>query len=395
VLAATLARTTSGGAVVGIVLLVTTHGGTESLAGLLAATITAPHLMGPFVARTLDRAQDPRNVLAAACVIHGGLLAAAVLAYPVASPWLVAALLTGSGLAGPLVMGGLSSRLPDIAAPDRRSQRSAQGWDVASYGISGTLGPALVALLAASTDASVALLVLAATAISATAFVRLLPPTLPRSSTAAALKPITTLRLMLGTGPLRRTLYLTMCVALAVAALPVAAVGLAADLGTGAAAAGVLTAIYGAGGLVASITLMVRPLRADADRSTTMLATAVATALALTLLSYSFWIAVVMYAVAGACNSYFFAATLAARSEYAPDTARAQIFVWVGALKIAAGAAGTVLAGVLIAPHVLIPIIVAAVIAYLAAAAASLERTPRPLRGSDTQQSEQQTQLRA
>ena len=39
-----------------IVLLVTTSGGPGWLAGLLGAAITAPHLVGPFIARTLDTA---------------------------------------------------------------------------------------------------------------------------------------------------------------------------------------------------------------------------------------------------------------------------------------------------------------------------------------------------
>lgn len=247
VIAATLARTPTGGAVVGIVLLVTVHGGPEWSAGLLAACITAPHLLGPFVARSLDVVRDGRLVLVLACLLHGGLLIAAVLLYP------------------------------------------------------------------------------------------LLP-------------------------------------LLAVAALPVAAVGFAAVTGSEAAAAGTLTAAYGAGGLGASVLLMVRPLRTDADRSMTWFAASVAAMLALTLVSTTLWVALVLYAVVGACNSIFFATTLAARSEFAPDTARAQIFVWVGALKIASGAAGTALAGALIGPGVLLPVAVAAAVAGLAAALSQLER---------------------
>ena len=247
VIAATLARTPSGGAVVGIVLLGTVHGGPEWSAGLLAACITAPHLLGPFVARSLDVVRDGRLVLVLACLLHGGLLIAAVLLYPL---------------------------LPLLAG----------------------------------------------------------------------------------------------------AALPVAAGGFAAVTGSEAAAAGTLTAAYGAGGLGASVLLMVRPLRTDADRSMTWFAASVAAMLALTLVSTTLWVALVLYAVVGACNSIFFATTLAARSEFAPDTARAQIFVWVGALKIASGAAGTALAGALIGPGVLLPVAGAAAVAGLAAALSQLER---------------------
>ena len=374
VIAATLARTPTGGAVVGIVLLVTVHSGPEWSAGLLAACITAPHLLGPFVARSLDVVRDGRLVLVLACLLHGGLLIAAVLLYPLLPLLAVAALLVGSGLAGPLIMGGVSSRLPDIVAPDQRSQRRAQAWDVASYGLSGTLGPALIAAVAQRADPAVALVALAGTAVCAAAFMMLLPRAKSQAPGTVALRPPATLRVMLGHGPLRRTLYLTTSVALAVAALPVAAVGFAAVTGSEAAAAGTLTAAYGAGGLGASVLLMVRPLRTDADRSMTWFAASVAAMLALTLVSTTLWVALVLYAVVGACNSIFFATTLAARSEFAPDTARAQIFVWVGALKIASVAAGTALAGALIGPGVLLPVAVAAAVAGLAAALSQLER---------------------
>jgi hypothetical protein len=60
VIAATLARASDGGAVVAIVLTVSTSGGSGWLAGALGACITAPHLLGSFVARSLDTARDGR-----------------------------------------------------------------------------------------------------------------------------------------------------------------------------------------------------------------------------------------------------------------------------------------------------------------------------------------------
>lgn len=81
VVAAALARTADGGAVVAVVLLVTSSGGSGTLAGILGACITAPHLLGPFVARPLDLARDGRKVLAAACLLYATALAAGVLTY--------------------------------------------------------------------------------------------------------------------------------------------------------------------------------------------------------------------------------------------------------------------------------------------------------------------------
>lgn len=49
-----------------------------------------------------------------------------------------------------------------------------------------------------------------------------------------------------------------------------------------------------------------------------------------------------------AMTTPFFTATLAARSAYAPPQARAQVFVSMSALKVAAAALGTALAGALV-----------------------------------------------
>jgi hypothetical protein len=46
VLAASLARVSDGGAIVAVVLLVNTSGGSPAAAGLLGACVTAPHLLG-------------------------------------------------------------------------------------------------------------------------------------------------------------------------------------------------------------------------------------------------------------------------------------------------------------------------------------------------------------
>ena len=134
VFAATLVRSADGGAVVAIVLLAHACGMPGWLAGILGASITAPHMLGPFIARRLDTARDGRKVIACSAVLHGVLLGAAALLLPVAWPIWPAMLLFVSGIFGPMLTGGISSRLPSIAGPGQRSQRRAQSWDVASYG---------------------------------------------------------------------------------------------------------------------------------------------------------------------------------------------------------------------------------------------------------------------
>jgi hypothetical protein len=162
-------------------------------------------------------------------------------------------------------------------------------------------------------------------------------------------------------GPLRRALGLTIVVAFSVAALPIYAVAVAPSLG-GAALAGVLVAGYGIGGLAGSVLLMVRPFKGDADRLTSVLSGGVAAALVVVVPASNLMLTLAAFTVAGVANSLFFAATLAARSEYSPSESRGQVFIWVGALKIAAGAAGTAAAGVLDGGATWLPVAAAAVL---------------------------------
>ena len=131
--------------------------------------------------------------------------------------------------------------------------------------------------------------------------------------------------------PLRRTLGLTVTVALSVAALPIYAVATAPAFG-GASAAGTLVAAYGIGNLLGSAGRMLRPLRRDADPLMCSLSALVAATLILVMLTPTLPTALIAFGLAGIANAMFFAATLAARSEYAPIDARGQVFIWVGAL---------------------------------------------------------------
>lgn len=374
VLAATLARAADGGGVVAVVLLVTTSGGPGWEAGLLGACITFPHLLGPFIARTLDVARDGRTVLAIACVLHGATLAAGMLTYGHTWVGIPALFFVATGLTGPLLTGGISSRLPAIAGPGLVLQRRAQGWDVATYGIGGTIGPTIVAVVSGWTNPTVAGLVLAAGTFAAALVVRLLPYTTPVGSSEVP-SVVRTIGIMVRSGPLRRTLYQTMVVALSVAVLPVTAVASTKLYGVEPAVAGALTAAYGLGGLAGSAGVMIRPPRGDADVAMPILASGVALALGLVPIAPGIWFAAGIFAAAGILNSYFFASTLAARSEYAPPVVRGQVFVWVGALKIASGSTGTALAGILISQAVHLPVTVGATLTLACAGIAVVDRT--------------------
>jgi MFS family permease len=360
------------------VLLAHASGMPGWLAGLLGASITAPHLLGPLIARHLDTARDGRIVIAFSAVLHGVLLGAAALLLPVTVAIWPAMQLFISGIFGPMLTGGISSRLPSIAGPEQRSQRRAQSWDVASYGLSGTLGPAAVAWIAAASDALTATLVLAGAAVAGAGAVLALPKQEPPDKAVDVPSPRRTLNLIWERGPLRRTLGLTVTVAFSVAALPIYAVATALAFG-GVAAAGTLVAAYGIGNLLGSAGLMLRPLRRDADPLMSSLAALVAATLILVMLAPTLPTSLIAFCLAGVANAMFFAATLAARSEYAPVEARGQVFIWVGALKIAAGSAGTAIAGATIEQTLWAPLLLATALTAAAATTSIIERS-RPRR---------------
>ncbi|WP_282698312.1 MFS transporter [Streptomyces sp. CC208A] len=375
VVAAALARTADGGAVVAVVLLATSSGASGTLAGVLGACVTAPHLLGPFVARSLDVALDGRKVIAAACLLYATALTAGVLTYGHVPATLTGLLLATAGTCGPLLTGGISSGLPAIVGPRLRTQRRAQGWDVATYGIGGTVGPSLVAALSGWASPATAALALAAVAATAAGGVLLLPFTAPShdGDRTAILKPGATLALIARTGHLRRTMYLTMIVALSVAALPVTAVHMTNILGVEPATAAALTAAYGLGNLTGSIAVMLFPLTGSPDRLMRHLALGVVAGLLTVAASPTFTITIAAYALTGILNSCFFASTLAARTEYAPPSARSQVFIWVAALKITSGSAGTALAGSLTGANVRLPLLVGLLAVSAAVAVATVE----------------------
>ena len=224
-MAAPLGRGADGGAAVGLVLLAVSpaaglrHG--VEAGGLLAAALTVPRLLGPWVARRLDRARDGRRVLAAAFAAYGIALAAASLG-SAASRWRSSSpRWRGRGVRS------TPHRRPRQPARGHRRQRAArEGWDAVTYGLAGTLGPALVAVLASVATPLAAMLTLAAAAVVAAAVTLTLPRAEPSGSRRGrdALTVRAALRLLVAHGPLRRVGVATMLAAASFGALSVVAV---------------------------------------------------------------------------------------------------------------------------------------------------------------------------
>ncbi|WP_392431310.1 MFS transporter [Yersinia sp. HM-2024] len=357
--AAMLARIADGGGVLAVILLCQSSEQYSTVTGWMAACITLPHMLGPFIARSIDTARDGRRVIATACLVYAGITGLLTVTFGHIPLFLTASFLIAAGLCGPLLTGGISIFLPAIAGPDQKSQRRAQGLDVATYGFGGTLGPSAVAAISAWSSPSAAFYLLAACTVLAAFFIMRLPvsPATHTGKPAEVSGAIATIVLMIRDTRLRRTLYLTMAVAFAVAVLPVIAVNMADVFGVPAATAAFLTVAYGAGNLAGSLCLMIIPLRGEPDRLMMKTGGLIAAGLLSICLVNGFVSVFVFFFITGMLNSAFFAATLAARNEYSPQFCRGQVFVWVGAMKITAGSLGTAAAGQLMAQGTYAPLV--------------------------------------
>lgn len=350
VIAAALVRTSATGAGVALVVLaVDDPGSGAAVGGLLAAMLTAPTLLGPLCAGLLDRARDGRRVLVPAFAVFAVALtggAALVGRAPVGS---AAAVIGVAGLVTPLLTGGLSSRLAVLTGPADRAQRRAEGWDAVTYGVAGTAGPATVAGVVAVATPFASLVALSCAALCAGAVVATLrlPPVSAHAGPPAGAGRV--LRIVTAPGPLRRVLAATTLTAAASSGLLVVAVVLGGNLRAADGAGPALGAAFGVGGLVASATVAVLPLRGEPERLTVRLTAAHAVAVAGCGLAPGYGAALAAFAVAGAVNGVLLPASLAARSVYAPPEARAGVFVTMAAVKTVAGSAGTAVTGAALA----------------------------------------------
>ncbi len=357
--AAILVRAADGGAAVGLILLaldpqLKIHGG-AAVGGLLAAALTAPHLLAPWAGDRLDRARDGRGLLATSYLGYAAALALGALMLgnaPLAAPL---AAVTVAGLCGPLLTGGLSSRLPAIAGPGTREQRRAQGLDALTYGVGGTLGPIAVAGLSAVAGARLAVLGLCAATVAASALTLTLPararptpaeldqPDMAKTTTGQRVR--AGLRPLIADPPLRRVSLLTLVGALGTGGLPVITATLGLHLSHRAAAGAVLITALGVGSLLGSLLVMLFPLSGEPEVLAIRHFAALVAVTAGCALAPTFFWALIGFGLLGILQATFFTTTLAARAQYSPPAVRAQVFVTSAGLKVAVSSLGAAVLG--------------------------------------------------
>ncbi|GAA4255505.1 hypothetical protein GCM10022255_064620 [Dactylosporangium darangshiense] len=164
--AATLARTADSGAGVVVVLASLRQFGGPAQGSLVLSALLVPHVVaGPFLGLVTDRARNPRVLHACFVGVFGVALGGVLSLLGHAPQPLVLALALMAGCCGPMIFGGLSSRLDDVVVEERR--RRFRGLDAATYNVADIAGPAAGAALVVSAGAPIAAAVLAGSCLCA------------------------------------------------------------------------------------------------------------------------------------------------------------------------------------------------------------------------------------
>jgi predicted MFS family arabinose efflux permease len=346
VVTAVFARLADEGARVGILLLALERTGRPALGGLLVAALMVPHVLAaPVVGTVADTVRHRRLFYGGVFAGYAALLLAATALIGRSAP-AAAVLLAAAGCCAPILIGGLSSLLGELAG-DRLDR--AFGLDVTSYGVGGIAGPAVAAGVAAVAGAFWSLVALATLVLAGGVLVVTLPlrgrP--PGEAPPARPHPLGAVRLMwrdpeLGAVTAASVLSTTGMGALALVA------ALLAEAAHSTAYAGVVLAAGAAGGVAGSLLCTVFPLRRHRPAAVVLLCVAVST-LAFVLLAAvpAAWRlpALALFAVAGACQGPMSVAVFAVRDRAATPDLRTQVFTVGAGLKVSGAALGSAVAG--------------------------------------------------
>jgi MFS family permease len=380
--AAVLVRLADEGARVVLTLLSLQRVGSAALGGVLVAVLLVPHVLAaPVVGMLVDRSARPAALLAGSAVLFGATLAFTALSLGQVPVGAVVAVLLIGGCCGPALSGALSSELAELV-PARRLTR-AFGIDSLTYNIAGIAGPAVAAVLAGATSASLATFVLGCSAALGALLILTLPIRRP-AGTSAAVDPAQLLagvKAMSHDGVLATVTAATSLGQLGAGALPVI-LAVAATRAHVPAQAGLLLAMIATGGLVGSLLWTWHPARLQRAPTVVMVglaATGVPVLAAATAQS-SLPALAVLFALAGIANGPLFGALLSIRQNRSPLALRSQIFTLGAGAKITATAGGAALASTLTHTSINAQLALAGTIPVIAGALGilALRHLPRP-----------------
>jgi hypothetical protein len=345
VAAALSTRVADEGARMSLVLLALEATGSAALGGALVAALLIPHVVAaPLVGVLIDRSRRPRWTIAAAVLVFACCLGSVAVLLGRAPLWVVLVLLLLGGCCGPAITGGLTSQLPGLVGAERTPR--AFGVDSLFYNVASMVGPAVAGIAAATVDAVTAQVVLAGCAVAGSLGIATLPITgRARPSTGTRPGLLGGARQILQQ-PTLRVLTLTSTLGqVGPGALPVVAAVLATSLHRPASSGLLLTSVA-AGSLLGSLLWTWHPPAPGwAPLVTAVSMIGIAAPIALAAATGSIAVTAVLFGVSGVFIGPFGSALFTARTHYAAEDVRTQVFTIGAGLKVSASALGAALIG--------------------------------------------------
>jgi hypothetical protein len=338
---AACARLADEGARVAVLLLAVERTGGAGLGGLLVAALMVPHVLAaPVVGAFADAARRRRALYVAVFLAYAALLAGAaplIGSCPVAA----AGLLLAAGCCAPLLIGGLTSLLGELAG-DRLER--AFGLDVTTYAVAGIAGPAVAAVIAATVGGIWSMLALAGLAGMAAVLVGTLPLRVGSGRRWRWAESLGALSVIVRDRELSAVTAGSVLKEIGLGALPVVAALLASRVHD-TAYTGLVLSMTAAGGLAGSLITTAFPVRRSPLTVTRACLAGTTAVFVLLTAAPDGWLALTLLAVAGALGSLLVVAVFAARDRAAPPRARTQVFTLGAGLKVTGAALGAAMAG--------------------------------------------------
>jgi MFS family permease len=343
--AALAARIADEGARVSLVLLALRGTGSAAVGGAMIAALLVPHVVAaPLVGVVVDWARHPGWVLGSAVLMFAGSLFSVALLLGHASLWLVFVLLLLGGCCGPAITGGLTSQLPGLVGEEAAPR--AFGFDSLFYNVASMAGPALAGITAAAISPVAAQSLLAASAAFGAAGIATLPIVAhPQPAQATRPSLLSGARQILRHPTLRVVTLSSTLGQLGPGALAVVAAVLATSLNRPA-SSGLLLSAVAAGSFIGSLLWTWHPIaphRSPLVMTVSMIG--IGAPIALAAAARSIQVTAVLFALSGIFIGPFGAALFTARTQYAAEAVRTQVFTIGAGLKVTASAIGAALIG--------------------------------------------------
>jgi MFS family permease len=338
--AAGAARVADEGARVSLVLLALHETNSAAVGAAMVAALLVPHVVAaPLVGSVIDRARRPRWVLAAMVLVFATALLSVAQLVGRTPLWVVLAVLLLGGCCGPAITGGLTSQLPGLVGPEKAPR--AFGWDSLFYNVSSMAGPALAGLTAAAAGPRAAQSLLAGSAALGAAGVAALPIAAhPRPCRTRRPSHLDGVREILHQRMLRLVTLSSALGQLGPGALPIVATLHATSLNRPA-ASGPLLAAVAAGSLLGSLLWTWHPVAPHrSPLVTTVSMIGIGAPLAGAAAASSIGATAVLFGLSGIFIGPFASALFTARSQYAAEAYRTQVFTIGAGLKVTASALG-------------------------------------------------------